>query len=77
MIVQATFYNEKCDICGSLADEEMWQNEPIRSNLECGSHWQHLGDKDYCPDCWHYDDNDNIVTADGHIWDEDTQQLIK
>lgn len=71
MIVEGTFYNEKCDICGSLADEEMWQNEPIRDNLEGDAHWMHLGGKDYCPDCWEWDDDDNIVTKDGKVWSED------
>lgn len=76
MIIEATFYNEKCDVCGNLADEEMWQNEPIRCHLEGGMHWQHLGGKDYCPDCWHWDDNDNIVTADGKIWTEDGELIV-
>lgn len=76
MIVEATIYNEKCDICGSLADEWMWQNEPNRCHIEGDSHWQHLGGKDYCPNCWEWDDNDNIATADGKVWTEDGE-LIK
>ena len=76
MIVEATFYNERCDICGGLADEEMWQNEPNRCHLEGDAHWLHLGGRDYCPDCWHWDDDDNIVTADGKVWTEDGD-LIK
>lgn len=71
MIVEATFYNEQCDVCGSLADAEMWHNEANRCDLEGDGHWQHLGGKDYCPGCWYWDDDDNIVTADGKVWSED------
>lgn len=73
------FYNVKCDCCGKLADEEMWQNEEgvIRGEIMPEENWKTLGGKDYCPDCWHYDDDDNIVTADGHVWNTDTEELIK
>lgn len=72
------FYNVKCDCCGKLADEEMWQNEEgvIRGEIMSEENWKTLGGKDYCPDCWHYNDDDNIVTADGHVWNADTEELI-
>ena len=73
------FYNVKCDCCGKLADKEMWQNEEgvIRGEIMSEENWKTLGGKDYCSDCWHYDDDDNIVTSDGHVWDGDTYKLIK
>ena len=73
------FYNVKCDYCNKIADEETWQNEEgiIRGEIMPEENWKTLGGKDYCPDCWHYDDDDNIVTADGHVWNGDTYKLIK
>lgn len=76
--VKEYFYNVKCDHCGAILDDEYWVNEPYEPRL-CDSYegWRMLGKKDYCPNCWHYDDNDNIVTADGKVWDEDTEEEIK
>ena len=73
------FYNVKCDCCNKLADEELWQNEEgiIRGEIMPEENWKTLGGKDFCPDCWHYNDDDNIATADGHFWDGDTYKLIK
>ena len=72
------FYNVKCDCCSKLADEESYQNEEgiIRGEIMPEENWKTLGGKDYCPDCWYYDDDDNIVTADGYVWDGDTYELI-
>ena len=39
--------------------------------------WKNLGGKDYCPDCWSWDDDDNIVTKDGRKFDGDTYEEIK
>lgn len=36
-------------------------------NVEC----------DYCPDCWELDDDDNIVTKDGKVWDWDTGEFLR
>ena len=43
-----------------------------------------LKDKDYCPDCWKGYCIGNkepfygiVVTADGKVWDEDTEEVIK
>lgn len=77
-ILKEYFYNIECDHCHALANEEMWNNEPTRDEIiTSDEHWQHLGGKDYCPKCWHWDDDDHIVTANGKIWDEDTEEEIK
>lgn len=77
-LLKEYFYNIECDHCHALANEEMWNNEPVRDDIiPCDEHWQHLGGKDYCPKCWHWDDDDHIVTADGKVWDEDTEEEIK
>lgn len=76
MIIKEYFYNIQCDCCGSLADEDMWHNEECRSNIDPEGFFRHLGGKDYCPACYEYDDDDNIVTKDGKVWDEDTETEI-
>ena len=38
--------------------------------------WMELGGKHYCPDCYHWDDDDNIVCNDGRKFDGDTHELI-
>lgn len=77
MIIKEYFYNVQCDCCKALGNEEMWNNEPSRDDiLGCFHSWLELGGKDYCQDCWHYDDDNHIVTADGKVWDEDTEEEI-
>ena len=78
MTLTGTFYNVKCDCCGRLADEEMWHNEEctIRGEVMGEEGWLTLGGKDYCRDCWEYDDDDNIITKDGRKFYEDTEEEI-
>lgn len=65
MIYPITMYAAKCDCCGeevklmgefaALVDELS-----VREDLmESGYHTD--GNKHYCPGCWSYDDEDNIV----------------
>ena len=72
MITKKEFYNIKCDCCGQLLDDENYWDEieGVESMLEtCG--WKTMEDgKHYCHECFHYDDNDMLVTKDGHIYDE-------
>lgn len=65
MIYQVTMYGAKCDGCG---EEIRFMGEySAISERECvedmlrESDYQFDGNKHYCPDCWAYDDNDNIV----------------
>lgn len=77
MKVSEIFYNVKCDCCGELLDPDMWYDEtsPIGSIYdECC--WKHLGGKDYCIDCWTWDDDDHIVTKDNRMFDGDTFEEI-
>ena len=39
--------------------------------------WPHLYNKDYCPRYWEYDENGDIVTADGKLWDIETRKEVK
>ena len=39
--------------------------------------WMEIGDKHYCDKCWHWDDDDNIVTKDGHKYNGETRKEIE
>lgn len=82
MTITGTFYNVKCDCCGCMADEEMWHNEEntVRGEVMANESWKTLGGKDYCPNCWHYDDDnwlgEVIITKDGRKFDVDTEEEL-
>lgn len=73
-----------CDCCGEVfhdgndfsyyvGDED---GEMIRfSALNSG--WLCIGDRDYCPECHHLDDNDHHVCKDGRVYDYDTEELLE
>ena len=78
MNVKEYFFNRQCDVCGALLDEELWHNEVQTLNdVASEADWRHLGGRDYCHDCWNYDDDDNIVTKDGRKFDGDTYERIR
>lgn len=71
------FFGVKCDCCGGLLDDDnLYPESEIPTIMSCGG-WKHLGGKDYCPDCWGYDDDDNIITKDGRKFDGDDYEEIK
>ena len=77
-LMKEYFYNIKCDVCGCLCNEESWQASPEFLSYEAEeSEWLRLGGKDYCPDCWEYDENGDIVTADGKLWNIETRKEVK
>lgn len=65
-VVQESFYNIKCDCCGSLADEEYWHNDEssAKENADRNDFYE-LDGKHYCPDCWSVNDDGDIETIDG------------
>lgn len=71
------FYNIKCDVCGCLCDDELWTDSQGIKTIADESGWIKLGGKDYCQDCWEYDENGDIVTADGKLWDIETRKEVK
>lgn len=77
-LVKEYFYNIECDACGCLCDDELWMADSQGAQETADeSGWQKLGEKNYCPKCWKYDENDNIITADGKLWNGDTLIEIK
>lgn len=79
MIIERLFHNIQCDACGGRLDDETWwdDKEALTTQIldECG--WIECEGRHYCPGCWAYDDDDNIVTTDGRKWDDDTHKEIK
>lgn len=70
-----------CDGCGETfetgegfvcyADDP--NGELIWSEADTAN-WKELGGKHFCPDCWKWDDDDNIVTKDGRKFDGETEE---
>lgn len=70
MIYPVTMYAAKCDGCGkdvrlmgeyaAMVDELSVQEDLMNS----GYHTKYISERKnehYCPDCWTYDDNDNVI----------------
>ena len=77
-VVKEYFYNIECDVCGCLYDQESWRASPEYFSGEPeNDDWLKLGGKDYCPDCWEYDEDDNIITGDLKRWNSKTLEEIK
>lgn len=66
MIYPVTMYSGKCDNCGheiELGGGEYSaynEAETVREEM-ANSEWHIEADKQYCPDCWHLDDDDNVI----------------
>ena len=70
------FHNMKCDCCDEILDEESWyREEEVIQTMAEESGWKHLGGKDYCMECWDWDDDDNIITKDGRKFTEDGEEI--
>lgn len=77
-LLKEYFYNIECDVCGYLCDNELWHTDSQGIKEIAGeTGWIKLGGKDYCPDCWEYDEDDNIITSDGKRWNGETYEEIK
>jgi len=72
MIQEKTFYGCKCDACGQFLPSEWddaayYDNEEFVEQLAKDSDWITARGKHYCPDCYHYGDNDELILADGTV----------
>ena len=78
MIIKKYFYNVECDCCHCLANEDCWQvDEATAKEDALDNDWREFEGKHYCPNCWKLDDDDNIVTKDGKVWDWDTEEFLR
>lgn len=73
-----------CDGCGeTFATDEgfvCYADDPdggLIWEVAQSSEWIEFSGRCYCPSCWSYDLNDNIVTKDGHKFDGETHEEIK
>lgn len=76
MRVKKYFHNIQCDVCGDLANEEMW-HEDMKTVAEVanesGWYYDPVDDKHYCPDCYEYGDDGEILVKDGMV---NTMEII-
>jgi hypothetical protein len=65
MIVKVDMYTVKCDNCGITSGENSdyscWCDAEYAEEDATESDWINEGEKHYCPDCYSYDDEDNLV----------------
>lgn len=70
MRVKKYFHNIQCDVCGDLANEEMWHEDTktvAEVANESGWYYDPVDDKHYCPDCYEYGDDGEILVKDGMV----------
>lgn len=78
MIIKKEFYNIKCDCCGQHIDEQYWDEPDYPESLVNVCGWKATEDeKHYCMDCFEWDDDDRLVTKDGHIYDSELYPIEK
>ena len=65
MLQKVEMYTVVCDNCGedvgSSQDYSCWNDEGYARTNAMESDWVKEDDKDYCPDCASFDDEDNLV----------------
>lgn len=53
------------DCCGKSADEgtdySCWGDSSFAKDIASNADWLIDGDKDYCNECYSYDDEDNLI----------------
>ena len=55
-----TFVCDKCgkDVCDG-EDFAGWNDTSPLGEILCDKSWEEIDGKNYCPDCWEYDEEDN------------------
>lgn len=84
MKVKVESFKIVCDCCGDTFHNgndfvcfvDDFDGSMIRIEAE-SSGWISIDDKHYCPDCFTIDDENRIVTKNGHKFDYDTREEIK
>ena len=65
MIKEITVYTIICDNCGKDVNKDSgysgWDDKDYVLDVARESDWHTEEDSQYCPDCFTYDDDDNIV----------------
>ena len=83
MKVETKGYKIICDSCGkqfeTIEGFSCYCDDPKGDLIEEASDsadWMEFNGRHYCPDCYSYDDDDNIVTKDGRKFDGETYEEI-
>ncbi len=64
-VITHQFYNVKCDRCGAILNDEWWVPDMCDFDEDYQEQdWKEINGKDYCPDCYYYDDDDEIKVKD-------------
>ena len=65
MIEKVEMYCAVCDNCGAVCGEDYgiiaWGDSSQTKEVIADSGWIIEGDKLYCPKCYSYDDEDNLI----------------
>lgn len=63
MIREVTMFAMFCDNCGKQHDDDYsaWTDEIGAKEAADESGWYNENDRDYCPTCYSFDDDDNLV----------------
>jgi Zn finger protein HypA/HybF involved in hydrogenase expression len=66
MIQKVEMFTIKCDNCGKLYEDEhqgfcAWNYEGAAWEYASEENWIREDDKHYCPNCYEYDDDDNLI----------------
>ncbi len=66
MIQEITMYTVLCDACGKDSNEGSDyacydSKENAEDIAKDDNSWHIENDKHYCPDCFHFDDDDNLI----------------
>ena len=73
MIKQVEMYTLICDICGkdvcSDADYSCWNDKEYLKDIAREDLWlvDTVDDAHYCPDCYEYDEEDNLIIKSEEI----------
>ena len=72
MIKDKVFYGVQCDGCGKVLlgeyDIPLYYESPeYIEETAIDSGWKKLRGKHYCPDCYQYGDNDELILADSVV----------
>ena len=65
MIKEVKMYTVVCDGCGKDSNENAqyscWSDEIYAKDVAMEANWISEGENHYCTDCYHYDDEDNLI----------------
>lgn len=84
MKIKVEAFKIACDCCGEIFhsfDDFVCYDGDVDGSAMCNeadsAGWMVLGDKHYCPNCFSIDEENRIITKDGHKYDYDTSEEIK